>query len=70
VTPGPALAHRIWNISLRDSTEAIRAYLSRRELHIIKKLIERQGGTIRADNAPEGGACLELVLPELEGNAG
>ncbi|NLL43637.1 MAG: hypothetical protein GX251_09880 [Firmicutes bacterium] len=55
---------------MRDSTEAIRAYLSRRELHIIKKLIERQGGTIRADNAPEGGACLELVLPELEGNAG
>lgn len=40
------------------------------DLHIVKKLIERQGGTIKADNAPEGGARLELVLPELEGNAG
>ena len=32
-------------------------------LAIVKKIIEEHGGRIEADNRPEGGACVRVVLP-------
>jgi len=32
-------------------------------LYIVKQLVERQGGSVRAWNHPDGGACLEFYLP-------
>lgn len=35
-------------------------------LAIVKKIIEEHGGRIEADNRPEGGACVRVVLPVAE----
>jgi len=32
-------------------------------LATVKKIVERHGGTVTADNRPEGGACFRIVLP-------
>jgi nitrogen fixation/metabolism regulation signal transduction histidine kinase len=32
-------------------------------LAIVKKITEEHGGRIEADNRPEGGACVRVVLP-------
>ena len=32
-------------------------------LYIVKRLVEAQGGTVRAYNRPTGGACVEFSLP-------
>jgi PAS domain S-box-containing protein len=32
-------------------------------LAIVKKIIEEHGGRIEADNRPEGGACIRVILP-------
>ncbi|HET7370322.1 MAG TPA: ATP-binding protein [Gammaproteobacteria bacterium] len=32
-------------------------------LAIVKKLVEEHGGTIRAENQPDGGACVRVLLP-------
>jgi nitrogen fixation/metabolism regulation signal transduction histidine kinase len=32
-------------------------------LAIVKKIVEEHGGRIEADNRPEGGACVRVILP-------
>jgi two-component system OmpR family sensor kinase len=34
------------------------------ELAIARRCVEAHGGTIRADNRPGGGLCVEIMLPQ------
>jgi signal transduction histidine kinase len=60
---GPALVFQAFRPGAQPGVPHAGAGLG---LAIVKKLIELQGGSVRAENAPGGGALLTVELPEVQ----